>query len=279
LIDTPDCRVLRPELLAALPALRAATVLGASRKGEISFALSVTDGGVDVVVSGGREPDAPLRQSLAALADTHGFARLVWNGEPLALRRPPSQHFGAARVEPPPGAFLQATREGEAALLAAVKAAVGGASRLADLFAGSGTFALPLASQAEVHAVEGDLAMVAALLAGARGAPGLKNVSAEARDLFRRPLLPDELARFDAVVLDPPRAGAEAQVEEIGRAGVPVLAYVSCNPVSFARDARALVAVGYQIDWIELVDQFRWSTHIELAARFSLRPSGAASGR
>ncbi|WP_372837539.1 class I SAM-dependent RNA methyltransferase [Phaeovulum sp.] len=279
LVDAPDCRVLRPELLAVLPALRAATVLGASRKGEISFALSATDGGVDVAVSGGREPDAPLRQSLAALAETHGFARLVWNGEPLALRRPPSQHFGLARVEPPPGAFLQATREGEAALLAAVKATVGGASRLADLFAGCGTFALPLASQAEVHAVEGDPAMVAALLAGARGVSGLKNVSAEARDLFRRPLLPEELGRFDAVVLDPPRAGAEAQVVEIGRAAVPLLAYVSCNPVSFARDARALVAVGYQLDWIELVDQFRWSTHIELAARFSLRPRGAASGR
>jgi 23S rRNA (uracil1939-C5)-methyltransferase len=172
-------------------------------------------------------------------------------------------------VVPPPGAFLQATTEGEAALLAAVREIVGAAKRVADLFAGCGTFALPLAETAEVHAVEGEKAMTAALDKGWREAQGLKRVTSEARDLFRRPLMPDELSRFDAVVIDPPRAGAEAQIAELAQAAVPVIAHVSCNPVSFARDARTLVDAGYRLDWVQVVDQFRWSVHTELVAQFS----------
>ncbi|MDP1669255.1 class I SAM-dependent RNA methyltransferase [Phaeovulum sp.] len=272
LAEVPGCAVLRPELLAALPALREATVLGASRKGEIAFALSQSDAGLDVAALGGKQADAALLEALARLAERHDLARLSWNGAPVASRRLAQQSFGAARVTPPPGAFLQATREGEAALLAGVREAVGGAARLADLFAGCGTFALPLASAAEVHAVEGDGAMVASLLAGARSAAGLKRVTAEARDLFRRPLLPEELARYAAVVLDPPRAGAEAQVAMLAASVVPVIAYVSCNPVTFARDARQLAAAGYVIDWLDVVDQFRWSPHVELVARL-VRPA------
>lgn len=269
LIEVPDCRVLRPELLAVLPALREATRLGASRKGEVAFAVSLSDAGIDVAASGGKDPDPALFEALARLAETHDLARLVWNGAPLASRRPAQHSFGAARVVPPPGAFLQATREGEAALLAAVRAAVGDAAQVADLFAGCGTFALPLATGAAVHAVEADAEMVAALLRAARGTPGLRRVSGEARDLFRRPLLADELSRFHAVVLDPPRAGAEAQVVELAGAGVATIAYVSCNPVTFARDARLLLAAGYRLDWVEVVDQFRWSVHVELVARFT----------
>jgi len=269
LVEVPHCAVLRPELLAALPCLFEATILGASRKAEVAFTLCLSDAGVDVAATGGKDADAALLQALAQLAEAHDLARLVWNGAPVAVRRPAQQSFGSARVVPPPGAFLQATREGEAALLAGVREAVNGAARLADLFAGCGTFALPLASQAEVHAVEGDTAMVAALLAGARVASGLKRVSAEARDLFRRPLLPDELARFDAVVLDPPRAGAEAQVAMLAESAVRTVAYVSCNPVTFARDARVLLGAGFTLDWLDVVDQFRWSAHVELVARFS----------
>jgi 23S rRNA (uracil1939-C5)-methyltransferase len=182
---------------------------------------------------------------------------------------PPTLGLGRARVSPPPGAFLQATPQGEAALRNAVQEAVGPARRIADLFAGCGTFALPLAETAEVLAVEGSAAMLAALDQGWRMAPGLKRVTCETRDLFRRPLMPDELAGFEAVVIDPPRAGAEAQVAELARADVPVIAAVSCNPVTFARDARALVQAGYRLDWVQVVDQFRWSAHVELAARFT----------
>jgi 23S rRNA (uracil1939-C5)-methyltransferase len=189
----------------------------------------------------------------------------------IALRTAPVQRFGRALVTPPPGAFLQATEHGEAALLAAVTEAVGPARRIADLFAGIGTFALPLAERAEVHAVEGDPAMTAALEKGWRQAQGLKRLTVEARDLYRRPLDADELKGFDAVVIDPPRAGAEAQTVALAGSGVPVIAAVSCNPVTFARDARVLIAAGYVLDWVQVVDQFRWSAHVELAARFVLR--------
>ena len=179
------------------------------------------------------------------------------------------QRFGKALVAPPPGAFLQATAEGEAALLAAVREAVGPAKRIADLFAGCGTFALPLAEQAEVLAVEGEAAMVAAMDRGWREAQGLHKVVSLTRDLFRRPLLPDELKLFDAVVIDPPRAGAAAQIAELAQSTVKVVAAVSCNPVTFARDARVLVDAGFNLDWVQVVDQFRWSGHVELAAKFS----------
>ncbi|MGC9417365.1 MAG: class I SAM-dependent RNA methyltransferase, partial [Rhodovulum sp.] len=147
--------------------------------------------------------------------------------------------------------------------------AVGPARRVADLFSGCGTFALPLAETTELHAVEGDPAMLAALDAGWRGAPGLKRVRHEVRDLFRNPLRPDELDRFDAVVIDPPRAGAEAQVAAIADSRLARLAYVSCNPVTFARDAKRLCSAGFRLDRVDVVDQFRWSGHVELAAALS----------
>ncbi len=203
---------------------------------------------------------------MAAEAD---LARLAWDGEPVAVLRPPVQAMGAARVVPPPGAFLQATAEGEAALRAAVSEATAGARRIADLFAGCGTFALPLAGAAQVLAVEGDAAMAAALDAGWRQAPGLRPVETQARDLFRRPLLAAEFAGIEAVVIDPPRAGAEAQSRELARSGVARVAAVSCDPASFARDAAILVAGGFTLDWVQPVDQFRWSGHVELAAGFS----------
>ena len=264
----PDCRLLHPDLMAALPVLEEVTGLGAPRGRALALTVTRSDAGVDLAVRGGKALDGPLRAALGALAGRAGLARLAWDGEVIALAAPPAQIFGRAQVVPPPGAFLQATEDGEAALLAAVRGAVGEAARVADLFAGCGTFALPLAERAEVHAVEGDAAMVDALDAGWRRAPGLKRVSTEARDLFRRPLLADELARFDAVVIDPPRAGAAAQVAELGRARVPEIAALSCNPVTFARDARTLVTAGYRLQTVQVVDQFRWSAHVELAARF-----------
>lgn len=154
-------------------------------------------------------------------------------------------------------------------LRAAVAEAVGPARRIVDLFAGCGTFALPLARTATVHAVEGDPAMTDALDQGWRKAAGLKAVTTEVRDLFRAPLLPDELNRFDSVVIDPPRAGAEAQIREIAASTVPTVAAVSCNPVSFARDAKILIAAGFRLNWVQVVDQFRWSAHVELAASFT----------
>ena len=266
----PECRLLHPGLMAAFPALEALVTTGGSRTGVLSLTVTHSDAGPDLAVTGGKPLDGALRLSLARVAEAGGIARLTWDAETIAQRQTPGQRFGAARVVPPPGAFLQATAEGEAALLAAVKDAVGDARRVADLFAGCGTFTLPLAARAEVHAAEGDAALLAALDRGWRGAVGLKRVTTETRDLFRRPGLAEELKGFDAIVIDPPRAGAEAQVAELARAGRPVIAMVSCNPVTFARDARRLTDSGYRLDWVQVVDQFRWSAHVEIAAGFTL---------
>ncbi|MCV6597817.1 MAG: class I SAM-dependent RNA methyltransferase, partial [Mangrovicoccus sp.] len=263
------CTVLRPALRALLPALEAITRIGATRKAGIDLAVTETETGADVAVSGGKPLDLALHEALTEIGQAHGLARLSWNGELVAEWAVPRLRLGAAMVPVPPGAFLQATAEGQAALTAGVREALDGAGRIADLFAGCGTFALPLAEQAELVAVEGEATLLAALEQGWRGAQGLKAVRVETRDLFRRPLMPDELARFEGVVIDPPRARAQAQTAELARSDMPRIAAVSCNPVSFARDAAALVAGGYRLEWVQMVDQFRWSPHLELVAAFA----------
>jgi 23S rRNA (uracil1939-C5)-methyltransferase len=270
IVPVPECLLLEPEVLAGLALAERLAELGASRKAALSVLVTQSGAGLDVAVTGGKPLDGPLRQQIGALSEAEGLARLAWDGEVVALRAPPVQDFGGIAVIPPPGAFLQATGHGAAALTDTVLEIAAGAGRIIDLFAGCGTFALPLAREAEVHAVEGDAAMLAALDMGWRHGEGLRRMTTETRDLFRRPLLPEELARAQAVVLDPPRAGAEAQVAELARARVPHLAYVSCNPVSFARDAAVLARAGYRLDWVQVVDQFRWSPHVELVARLTL---------
>ncbi|RYH10854.1 class I SAM-dependent RNA methyltransferase [Tropicimonas sp. IMCC6043] len=275
LVEVPGCELVAPGLLALRPALAAMVRAGGSRKGELSFTTMLSDIGPDVAVTGGKPLDIELRGALAGIAEAHGLARLSWEDEVVALRAAPVLRFDGIAVSPPPGAFLQATAEGEAALLASVRDAVGEVGRVVDLFAGCGTFSLPLARRAEVHAVEGLAPLTGALDAGWRGAEGLKPVTAEIRDLFRRPLMSDELARFDAAVIDPPRAGASAQTTELAASRIDRIAAISCNPVSFARDAAILVRAGFRLDWVQVVDQFRWSTHVELAARFSRDHIGA----
>lgn len=264
-----DCHILRPEIMALTPVLAEITQIGAARKGAIALSVTLSQTGVDLAVQGGKPLSPALVQDLAGIARKADLARLSWSGEPVAARRAPVQVLGRARVTPPPGAFLQATAEGEAALVDFAARACTGARRIADLFAGCGTFALPLSEHAEIHAVEGAAAPLRALDAGWRATPGLHRITHETRDLFARPLLPDELSGFDAVVLDPPRAGAAAQTAQLAQSRVPVIAYVSCNPVSFARDAAMLIAAGYRMEPPEVIDQFRWSPHIELAARFT----------
>lgn len=270
LIQIPHCQLLHPDLMAALPALEELVRLGGSRSQEVSLTITRAHGGADVSVTGGKPLDGALQLELARVVEAHALSRLTWNGDPVALRALPVQTIGKARVSPPAGAFLQATEHGEAALLAAVRDALGPQKRIVDLFAGVGTFALPLAETAEVIAVEGDAAMMQALDKAARQTEGLRPIRVETRDLFRRPLEPDEFKAVTGVVIDPPRAGAEAQIGRLAAAKVPVIAMVSCNPLTFARDAKVLVQAGYRLDWIQVVDQFRWSTHVELVGRFSL---------
>lgn len=269
IIPVPNCQLLHPDLMAALPGLEALVKIGGSRTQELTCTVTRSAAGPDVVVMGGKPLDGQLQLELARVVEAHGIARLTWGDEVVALRANPVQRMGPATVVPPPGAFLQATEHGEASLLAAVSEALGPQKRIVDLFAGCGTFALPLAQEAEVHAVEGDSAMTGALDKAARQASGLKKVTVEARDLFRRPLEPDEFKSVTGVAIDPPRAGAEAQMGPLVQSGVPVIAMVSCNPITFARDAKVLLAGGYVLDWIQVVDQFRWSSHVELVGRFS----------
>lgn len=267
IVPITECHVLNPDLMATLPALEEITRLGASRSATLALALTRSEAGIDCAVTGGKPLDEALRLALPRFLGR--FARLTWDDETVFTEAPPVHRFGPATVIPPPGAFLQATPGGEAALLTAMQEATTGAQRMVDLFAGCGTFALPLATRAPVHAVEGARAMLAALDHGARHATGLKPVTTEARDLFRRPLMAEELARFDAAVIDPPRTGAAAQVQELAAAAIPRIGFVSCNPVTFARDAKTLSDAGYRLDWVQVIDQFRWSPHIELAAQFT----------
>ena len=269
LVEVPDCQLLLPSIRAGFPAFEALTVLAASRKSEIALTVTDTLGGLDVLVETERDLDGPLRIELAGVADKFDLARLAWNDDVVVTRKAPDQAFGVARVAPPAGSFLQATREGEQALVAAVKECAKGSRKIVDLFAGAGTFALTLASDAEVHAVESGDEMLEALDRGWRLGKGLKAVTTEARDLFRRPLEPDELNRYDLAVIDPPRAGAEAQISTLAQSELKRIVMVSCNPVTFARDAAVLVDAGFAMDWVDVVDQFRWSAHVELVSSFT----------
>ena len=268
IVDIADCQLLRPKITQALPALREMVAAGGSRGAEIG--LTVTDGpaGLDVAVTGAKPLDPALSVQLTAIMERADLARLHWGDESLT-RRAPVQVMGRARVTPPPGAFLQATAEGEAALLAVIRKSLQGASRIVDLFAGCGTFTLPLAASAEVHAVEGLAEPLAALDAGWRATPGLHRVTTETRDLSARPLLPEELRRFDAALIDPPRTGAAAQAAQLAASDLSRVAWVSCDPVTFARDAKTMLDAGWQMGRIFVVDQFRWSPHVETVTSFT----------
>ncbi len=269
LVPLEACAVAEPAIVAKVPSLAGLVEIGGSRKGEMRFTLISGPAGVDVAVDGGKPIEGAMYGLLVAHAATNNYARLSWNRETLVTRHPPIQHFGKVVVVPAPGGFLQPTTEGAAALVSAMREAVGDAARIADLFAGSGTFALPLADQSEVHAAEVDASAVEALDQAWRKARGLKKVTSEARDLFHRPLLARELKGFGAAIVDPPRQGARAQTIELARSELPRIGAVSCNPATFARDARTLIDGGFRLDWVLPVDQFRWSPHVELAAAFS----------
>ena len=267
IVDVRDCRVIRPRIQAALPTLRAMIVAGAARGAELGFSVTESATGLDVMVSGGKPADAALTELLTGMMGQADIARLGW-GEVILTRIAPEIRMGSARVTPPPGGFLQATAEGEAALLAVVRAGIGKAARIVDLFAGSGTFTLPLAKSTQIHAVEGLSAQLASLDAAWRNTPGLRRVTTERRDLGARPLQPSALAQFDAAIVDPPRSGAPAQAAQIAASRLGRVAWVSCDPVTFARDARILIGAGYRMDPIHVVDQFRWSTHVETVTVF-----------
>ena len=261
------CPILVPALKSAPDIARhIGAVIGAC---DIAFTASET--GLDVDVATARKPTP----ALAALVHGENLARLSLNYEPLATRFAPEIMIGKARLRLPPGAFLQATRAGEEILSALVTENVKKAKRVADLFCGVGVFALRLAATSQVFAADSDKASIAALAEAVRNTSGLKPIEAKTRDLFREPLMPRELKDFDAVVFDPPRAGAEAQARQLAKSAVKTVVAVSCDPASFARDARILIEGGYRLTRVTPVDQFAFTAHIETVAAFQRPPRKA----
>ena len=273
LVEVEVCPIADPRLVAAFPALRrlAAPFLE-HPKSAPTLHVTLTETGLDVDVtgveqrSGGLSADARLRAAEAARGAD--FARVTMSGEIVYQARQPVVRFGRAAVALPAGGFLQAVADAEAAMAAAAVEAVHGAGRVADLFCGAGAFTFRLAEAAPVLAADAAEEAVGALRAAVGTAPGLRPITAEARDLFRRPVSAAELKGVDAVVFDPPRAGAAAQVSEIAVSGASVVVGVSCNAATFARDARVLADGGFRLEAVKPVDQFLWSPHIELVGTF-----------
>jgi 23S rRNA (uracil1939-C5)-methyltransferase len=269
IVAISDCPILDPGLRGALDAARAlAEALKPTAK-PLDIQVTSASNGLDVDVRGSGPLTTALIASLSDLAQQHGLARLTRHGELVLMRTPPTIEIGAARVILPPGSFLQATLAGEEALAELVAGHCKRAKHIADLFCGVGPFALRLAAKARVSAFDSDAGAVSALQKAATSASGLKPIKAEARDLFRRPLMPQELRDYDTVVFDPPRQGAQAQVKQLAASKIPVVIAVSCNVATFARDARVLIDGGYKIEGVTPVDQFRHTPHVELVARFT----------
>ncbi len=274
LVDMTACAVLHPNLLAIVAPVRALATTLLSPGAGGGAAATLSDHGIDLLIDVPKAPAMAELEVLAAFAEAHDLARLAWctpdqtEPVPVALRRPVEVSFAGVAVALPYQSFLQASRDADAALADAVLRGIGDAQRIADLFAGLGTFTFALAGRASVLAVDGSAPAVAALQrAAARSGLGGRIATAH-RDLERQPLVREELAPFDTVVFDPPRAGAKSQSRALALSSVRTVVAVSCNPASFARDARALIDGGYRLVDIEPFDSFIWSPHVELVAHF-----------
>jgi len=269
IVSIDRCPILAPGLTGLIDAAWAiAETLKPAAK-PLDIQATSTDDGIDVDVRGSGPLTAPLMLALARVAEVHRLARITRHGELVTQRAEPRVRIGRATVALPPGAFLQATALGEKTLARLVLEHVGDAKAVADLFAGIGPFALRLAERARVVAADSDAGAIEALRRAAATTSGLKPIAAERRDLFRRPFVAQELAGLDAVVFDPPRQGAEAQARELAKSRVPVIVAVSCNAATFARDTKILIDGGYRLGEVTLVDQFRYSAHVEIVAKLT----------
>lgn len=271
IIDLQECSVLAPALTALLPGLRDMLAELLAPRGDAELRLTATDTGPDLGLRWRRPNDTATLAALARWAAALKIARISAHGETVVSLGTPMVRLGMTAVNIPPETFLQPTREGEGSLQRFVCETLSGAKKIADLFCGCGTFTFPMAETARVHAVELEAPMLQALGAAAKATPGLKPITTEKRNLFKRPLTDMELNAYDGVCLDPPRAGALEQVKALAKSKIARIAYVSCDAETFARDARVLADGGFTLQRVVPVDQFLWSSHIELAAEF-VRP-------
>ncbi|XAZ24305.1 class I SAM-dependent RNA methyltransferase [Sinorhizobium sp. B11] len=267
IVAIEECPISSAGIISRLPAIRAVGAAIATNAEAFRIAVLETLSGLDLAVEGVKKlSDQQRRKAIEVVLGLRGIARVSLDGEILIEPSKPIVEFGGVQVSPPAGGFTQATKPAEEAMAKLVLAHVGKAKRIADLFAGAGTFSLQLARLGRVHAVEGDAKAIAALDHAARNTQGLKPVTVEKRDLFRRPLMTSELKVYDAVVFDPPRAGAEFQCKELARSTVKKIVAVSCNPLTLARDLAILVEGGYRITSVTPIDQFLWTSHVEVVA-------------
>jgi 23S rRNA (uracil1939-C5)-methyltransferase len=271
IIPVDRCPILDPGLSGALDAGWAVAEPLISIGKPLDIQITTTDSGLDIDVRGSGPLPAAMIATLSRVAEQHRLARLTRHGELVLMRTPPTIAIGTAQVTLPPGSFLQATVAGEETLAALVSGHCKRAKHVADLFCGVGPFALRLAAKSRISAFDSDTGAITALQKAATSTSGLKPIKAEARDLFRRPLMPQELRDYDTVVFDPPRQGAQAQVLQLAASKIPVVVAVSCNAATFARDARILIDGGYRLEGVTPVDQFRHTPHVELVARFVLK--------
>jgi 23S rRNA (uracil1939-C5)-methyltransferase len=280
LVDLAECPVLLPSIVALVGPLRLLVAAILPVDDEADAVINWTDSGADVLLvpEGRLALDLPRREAIALFAESADVARVSWGsrGKPeiVLTRRPPLLRFGTVEVTPPPGAFLQASFAGEATLRAAVKAWTGQGRRIVDLYAGLGTLTLPMLPAARVTLVEGNAAAIGAVETALRRKALTGVAQTITRDLRREPMVAEELADFDIAILDPPMVGAAAQARELARSQIPTVIYASCNPQSFAADARALIDGGFRLERLLPIDQFLWSTHIELIALFRRIASG-----
>ncbi|MGR9273593.1 class I SAM-dependent RNA methyltransferase [Rhizobium leguminosarum] len=267
IVAIEECPISSAGIIARLPAIRAIAASLATSAEPFRVAVLETLSGLDISVDEVKKlSDPQRRKAIETALGLRGIARVSLNGEILVEPSKPMVEFGGVQVSPPPGSFSQATKPAEEAMAELVIAHAGKAKRIADLFAGSGTFSLRLARIGRVHAVEAEAKALAALDHAARNTQGLKPVTVEKRDLFRRPLMTQEFKPYDAVVFDPPRAGAEFQCQELARSAVKKIVAVSCNPLTLARDLAILVEGGYRITQVTPIDQFLWTSHVEVVA-------------
>ena len=266
-IEIDECPVAKPELIACLPTMRdLANLMKLDKSGAGHITVTLTTGGLDVSIHGIEKASTDLRMQMSSFAISRGFARLAIAEDIIVERIKPIIHFGKVPVTPPPGGFLQASERVEIAIAALINTHIGKSKRVVDMFAGSGAFTFRNAEFAPVHAIEGDLPAVNAIDRGRRGLQGFKAITVEQRDLFRRPLRPLDLKPYDAVVFDPPRAGAEDQCTWLAKSAIKKIAAVSCNPATLARDLRILIDGGYKLKSVTPFDQFLWSPHVEAVA-------------
>lgn len=275
IVDLTACPVVDARIEALFDPLRV-FLAGIIGNAAAKITLTATETGIDMMIGAGSDPDIETLERLAAFASKQDLARVSWlagdvraGPETIVERRQPIIHFGATAISPPAGGFLQSTEAGEAALRDRIIESLGDRPmKVLDLFSGCGAFALPMAERYPVHAVDADANMLTALSLAHRHAGGLKSLTTERRDLYRRPLSADELKGYDAIIFDPPRAGAREQAGQIANSEVPLAIGISCNPATFARDARILANGGYRLDRVTPIDQFLWSAHVELIGVF-----------